>query len=101
VEVGIGQLGGPGLGQRMSEVHHQMLDKIELLHYGKQPTMVNGKRLENKSSIKMAEAMLEAWKSFSDEFNDPKAVIVFLFDEQIITIVSFEQRQFMQVGEIN
>jgi hypothetical protein len=101
VEVGIGQLGGPGLGQRMSKVHRQMLDKIELLQYGNLPTMANGKWTENKLSIKMSEAMLEAWKSFSDEFDDPKAVIVFLFDEQIITIASFEQRQFMQVDEIN
>lgn len=97
MEVGTGQLGGPGYGQRMSLLHKYMLNKIESMHYQKPPKMSEGTRTESKSTTLVAESMFLAWKSFMEEFNDPKAVIVFLFDEKVITVSSFDQLQFMQV----
>lgn len=79
-------------------LHRQMLNKIELLHFGKPPAMKEGISPESKSTKLVAESMLLAWKSFVEEFDDdPKAVIVFLFDANVITVSYFDQLQFMQV----
>jgi hypothetical protein len=95
VECGISQLGGPGWGASTSQLHRQMLDKVEIMNYGKPPTLAHGEVPENNSSEKMAAAMMLAWEAFGD----PDAVIVFLFDAQVITVAYFEQVKFMEVNE--
>jgi hypothetical protein len=91
--VNIGQLGGPGFGQKSSELHKQMLEKVEILHRKKPATMAQGEVPENGAIRKAGTSFYLAWK----EFKDPKAVIVFLFDATVIEVNYFEQLQFMQV----
>jgi hypothetical protein len=80
-----------------------MLEKVEILKYGKPATMAQGKHPKNTSRTGMAQAMLSAWeayvKQYAHEDGVDKAVIVFLFDQDLIGCVYFEELQWMQVNK--
>lgn len=92
VEVNIGQVGGPGTAQQAAKLHRKMLDKVDSLHGGQLPSLVNAHLAENKSRVNLARALYQAWKMVGD----PDAVIVFMNQPNLFPVCHFEQLQFIQ-----
>jgi hypothetical protein len=78
-----------------------MLEKVEIMHYGKPATLAQGKVPENDVCREAGKSMYLAWKAYMNEHekDEPglKAVVVFLFEAKVIEVAYFEQTQFMQV----